>query len=102
MACPPYLITTVRPWNLASQGSASISVAALADAPAASPSTWAEKGAWCPSLSAVVTVMSSTPHVGWALIGSRPLCRVSRVLVHVSGGQVGGQDDGGVRARGQV
>ena len=34
MACPPYLITTVWPWNLFSQGSASISVAALADASA--------------------------------------------------------------------
>src|ERR1700733_9338440 len=35
MACPPNLITTVSPWKRSSHGSASISVAALASAPAA-------------------------------------------------------------------
>ncbi len=48
MAWPPYLITTVWPWNRFSQGSASISVAALADASATRP---------------CITVMWNTPSV---------------------------------------
>jgi hypothetical protein len=40
MALPPYLITTVLPWNSSSQGSASVSTAALASARARRPLSW--------------------------------------------------------------
>src|SRR5690242_2255947 len=67
MALPPYLITTVAPWNSVSHGSASISVVAL---PRAIP--------------------RSRPFT--ILPRSARSCRVRRVLVHVSGGQVVGPD----------
>src|SRR6185312_6880621 len=82
MAWPPYLMTTVSPWKRFSQGSASISVAALADASSTRPCS---------------IVTSSTPS---GRIG--PSRRIGTVLVHVGSGQVSGQDDRGVRSGRQV
>src|SRR5512139_531622 len=64
IAWPPYLITTVRPLKRSSQGSASISVAALAIA-----------------CSRFLGLMSRSP------VRS---CGVGRVLVDVGGREVGG------------
>ncbi len=72
IAWPPYLTTTTAPWKRASQGSASMSVAALASA--------AER----------------------SRRRRRRSCRVRRVLVDVGQGQVVGPDGRGGRAGVQV
>src|SRR6187455_314971 len=64
IALPPYLITIVAPWNSSSQGSASVSVAALRSAASRSRDI------------------------------RSPSRRVRGVLVHVGVGQVGGPDRG--------
>src|SRR3954451_17081743 len=75
IAAPPYLITTVRPWNSRMYGSASrrVSTELLA---AASPA-------------------SRPPEAGSGLLMVSRSCGVSRIQLHVVVGQVGAVDVGG-------
>src|SRR6266545_2409286 len=76
IALPPYLTTTVAPWNRASHGSASMRVAALS---------------WATARDALM----SPPRFARS-------CRVRRVLVHVPVRQVVGADRRGAGTRVQV